>query len=95
MLHGSSSPSLSRSKGFAGVTRAGVGTYCLTLDPAAGVDAAKAVAVVSVDSSSSTGAGLDAQWGSTSASCGANQLQVDTRDGSGAANTISFSIIVS
>ena len=95
VLHGSSSPSLTRSKGFAGVTRAGVGTYCLTLDPAAGVDASKAVAVVSVDSSSSTGSGLDAQWASTSASCGGNQLQVETRDGAGGSNTVSFAILVS
>lgn len=88
--------SASRTKGFLGVSRLGIGQYCLELDPATGVTPETALAVASAENGTSgVSNGSIEVWGGAYAPCGANGLHVRTYASNGAStDLISFVIIV-
>ena len=86
-------PTFVQNSGFTAVARTGTGVYCLT--PAAGIDPATSVAVVSVDWYHSSGTNLLAQVSLPSAACAANEFEVRTfLDDGTASDDVAFTIVV-
>lgn len=85
-----------RTKGFANVSRPTDGHYCLTFDPAAGIDPATAVAVATVENGTSNDAGWIEIWSGIYPPCGTNAILVKTYAfaGGGFTNELPFTIIV-
>jgi hypothetical protein len=87
-----------RTKGFTGsVGRpGGIGVFCLTIDPALGIDPEKVAAIASPEfgNTSDHGGSAEVRGGATS-SCSSGQFAVHTFDTAGVnSNTVSFMIIV-
>lgn len=89
---GESAIDASRTRGVTGLERIGVGQYCLTLDPALGIDLAKTAVLVGVDTHASYETEPHADWNSTG--CSGGRLRVDTFAGSAAANDVAFVVLV-
>ena len=87
-----------RSKGFTGpvVKPGGTGIYCLTVDPALGIDPEAVAAIASPEAGNSTAHGGSAEVrGGATASCSAGQFAVHTFDSNGtASNSVSFMLVV-
>jgi hypothetical protein len=88
----------SRTKGFTGtvVKPGGSGIYCLTVDPALGIDPGTVAAVASPEAGNSSAHGGSAEVrGGATASCAAGQFAVHTYDSTGTASDgVSFTFIV-
>jgi hypothetical protein len=88
-----------RTKGFTGTpSRPATGVYCLTVDPATGIDPTTDTAVAGVEwgnTASTSNIGFVEVRGFNTGDCAANQFDVHTLDGTGAAsNLVAFTIIV-
>jgi hypothetical protein len=85
-----------RSSGFTNVTRPNTGLYCLTVDPALGIDPETVAAVASPEWGGSSVHGGSAEvHGAATGSCTSGNFAVRTFDAGGAAsNSISFHLIV-
>jgi hypothetical protein len=84
-----------RSSGFTVVSRPTTGIYCLTVDPALGIDPASLAAVASPEFGNSTTHGSVEVHGLATGSCASGQFAVRTFDSAGTAtNALSFHLIV-
>ena len=86
-----------RTSGFTGsVTRPATGTYCLTIDPALGIDPTTVAAVASPEFGNSSEHGGSAEVrGAGGGLCAANQFAIHTFDSTGtASDQVSFHLIV-
>jgi hypothetical protein len=85
-----------RTSGFTNVTRPSTGLYCLTVNPALGIDPATVAAVSSPEwGGSSVHGGSTEVHGAATGSCSAGNFAVRTFDAAGtASNSISFHLIV-
>ncbi len=94
-----SSPSLqaNRTKGFTAINRPATGTFCLTLDPALGINPSTAPIVVSVEYGNTDPGAFNghAMPRSSNSSCAAGQYQVMTVSAAGTpSNDVAFNVIV-
>lgn len=85
-----------RTSGFTNVSRPSTGVYCITVNPALGIDPEAVAAVASAEwGGSSVHGGSAEAHGAATGSCSAGNFAVRTFDGAGAAsNSISFHLIV-
>lgn len=85
-----------RTKGFTAYSRPSTGTYCLTLDPALGINPLEVAAVASPEyGSSALLTGRVLVRGIATNSCPAGDIAVHTvNDATTAVNTVSFMVIV-
>lgn len=85
-----------RTSGFTSATRTGTGVYCLTLDPALGIDTSKITAIAGIEWGQSTGNNLSAYW--YASGCAAGQVSVLTYTFAAGANNVpnnaAFSVVV-
>jgi hypothetical protein len=91
-----STPSLvaGRTRGITGVTRPATGVYCLTLDPALGIDVTKVSVSVTPEWGGSTGDTLQPYWYANASGCAAGQVEVYTEKAATSSNTVAFSVII-
>lgn len=83
-----------RTRGFTAVTETGTGLYCLTLDPALGIDETRTTVVVGVDEQATYGLATPrAAWNSTT-DCGAGKIRVETYNNSALADGVAFAVII-
>jgi len=88
-----------RTKGFTGVTRPGTGIYCLTLDPALGLDARSVATVATVDYGASANTKALVEVRGSGFGCPAGSIEVETFVFDNAtdpalASTVTFHVIV-
>jgi hypothetical protein len=85
-----------RTSGFTNVTRPSTGLYCVTIDPALGIDPETVAAIASPEwGGSSIHGGSTEVHGAATGSCTAGNFAVRTFDGVGTtSNSISFHLIV-
>jgi hypothetical protein len=89
-----------RTKGFTGLVvrppgAGGIGVFCLTIDPALGIDPQTVAAIASPEATSNDHGGSAEVRGDASGSCSAGQFAVHTYDTAGVvSNTVSFMILV-
>jgi hypothetical protein len=89
-----------RTKGFTGLTRPSTAVYCLTIDPALGIDPATVAEVASVEFGNTTGSNVGYAWprGASTSSCPAGNFAVHTFVLTAGAlvtsNAVAFNIIV-
>jgi len=95
---GSGSPSFvaARTSNFTAITRVGTGNYCLTLDPALGIDTTTVAAVASVEFGNTTGTTDPSVRirGVSTISCDNTQINVRTQDSNADSDDVSFMVIV-
>lgn len=93
---GGSTPALvaSRTHGFTSVVATGTGLYCLTLDPALGIDSTKVTAIAGVDEHTTYDLLTPrVAWNSTS-DCGAGKLRVETYNLGVLADGVGFTVLI-
>jgi hypothetical protein len=84
-----------RTKNFTAVTRPATGVYCLTINPATGIDPRAVASVASVDFGASAPSTGVAEVRGSGLGCPAGRFEVETFDLTGAAtNGIAFHLIV-
>lgn len=88
-----------RTKGFTAVTRPSTGTYCLTLDPALGIDARSVATTASADYGASGNIFALAEVRGSGLGCPAGSIEVETLVFDNAtnpalANTVTFHVLV-
>jgi hypothetical protein len=92
---GASSLVAARTNGFSGVTRVGVGHYCVTLNADTAYDVQDVAAVATVEYGNSTGVGFVEVRGASACADIHKQFDVYTYDATGAlSNQIAFNLVV-
>lgn len=92
-----SGPTLAVSKGFTAVDRVGIGTYCLTVDPATGIDVDNIAPVASVEfqTTSFTATHVEPRAVGNTSMCGSGKMEVRTYKSTGAYDDdISFTLMI-
>jgi hypothetical protein len=82
-----------RARGITAVSRNGIGDYCLTLNPALGIDAAKVSVVVTPEYGYSAGDTLQPYWEADS-DCGAGKVHVYTEQAGTSSDAVAFTVLV-
>jgi hypothetical protein len=83
-----------RNRGFTAVTRPGTGVYCLTVNPALGIDVSKVSVSVTPEWGISAGDTLQPYWYANASGCAAGQIEVYTEQAGAASNNVAFSVII-
>ena len=89
---GQSAIDTARSRGLTAIERINTGQYCLTLDPALGIDLTSTAVLVGVDVNGSYESEPHADWSSTG--CTGGRLRVHTFAGSSPANDVAFTVLI-
>lgn len=83
-----------RTRGFTAIQETGVGTMCLTVDPALGIDLATVTVLTAVDELGTVGVSEPrATWDRTT-DCGAGKIQVHTYNGAAASESVGFTVLI-
>lgn len=83
-----------RARGITAVNRTGIGTYCLTLSPALGIDTTKVSVLVSSEYGFSAGDTLQPYWDADPGTCTTGQIHIYTEQSGVASDAVAFVVVV-